>query len=49
VRVTVAADRPVHVYADGEPLGPVPVTIELRPAAVDVLAAPGAPGLGAVP
>jgi diacylglycerol kinase (ATP) len=47
--VSVDADRPVHVYADGEPLGTVPVRIEVRRAAIDVLAAPSAPGLGGPP
>jgi YegS/Rv2252/BmrU family lipid kinase len=48
-RVAVDADRPVHVYADGEHLGTVPVAIEVRRAAIDVLAAPSAPGLGSPP
>ena len=35
--VRVAADRPFTVYADGDPIGELPVTISCRPAAVQVL------------
>lgn len=37
--LTVTADRPFTVYADGDPIGELPVTIRVRPAAVDVLLA----------
>ncbi len=44
-RVTVAADRPLAVFADGEPAGGLPAGIEIVPAALRVLAAADAPGL----
>jgi YegS/Rv2252/BmrU family lipid kinase len=43
-RVELDADRPLAVYADGEPAGTLPATFEVRPAAVTVLAADPAPG-----
>ena len=43
-RVELDADRPLAVYADGEPAGALPATFELRPAAITVLAADPAPG-----
>jgi YegS/Rv2252/BmrU family lipid kinase len=43
-RVDLAADRPLAVYADGEPSGTLPATFEVRPAALAVLAADPAPG-----
>jgi YegS/Rv2252/BmrU family lipid kinase len=43
-RVELDADRPLHLYADGEPAGTLPATFEVRPAAVTVLAADPAPG-----
>ena len=43
-RVELDADRPLSVYADGEPAGTLPATFEVRPAAVTVLAADPAPG-----
>jgi diacylglycerol kinase (ATP) len=43
-RVELEADRPLHVYADGEAAGTLPATFEVRPAAVTVLAADPAPG-----
>jgi diacylglycerol kinase (ATP) len=43
-RVELAADRPLAVYADGEPAGGLPATFSVRPAAITVLAADGAPG-----
>jgi diacylglycerol kinase (ATP) len=43
-RVELAADRPLAVYADGEPAGSLPATFEALPAAITVLAADGAPG-----
>jgi YegS/Rv2252/BmrU family lipid kinase len=42
--VELDADRPLHVYADGEPAGTLPATFEVRPAALTVLAADPAPG-----
>lgn len=35
--ITVSADRPFTVYADGDPIGELPVTIRCRPGAVSVL------------
>jgi YegS/Rv2252/BmrU family lipid kinase len=46
-RVELDADRPLAVYADGEPAGTVPATFEVRPAAITVLAADPAPGFPA--
>jgi YegS/Rv2252/BmrU family lipid kinase len=43
-RVELDADRPLHVYADGEPAGTLPATFVVRPAALTVLAADPAPG-----
>jgi YegS/Rv2252/BmrU family lipid kinase len=43
-RVELEADRPLAVYADGEPAGTLPATFEVRPAAIAVLAADPAPG-----
>ena len=43
-RVELDADRPLAVYADGEPVGTLPATFEVRPAAITVLAADPAPG-----
>ena len=43
-RVELEADRPLAVYADGEPAGTLPATFEVRPAAITVLAADPAPG-----
>jgi YegS/Rv2252/BmrU family lipid kinase len=42
--VELDADRPLHVYADGEPAGTLPATFEVRPAALTVLAADPARG-----
>jgi diacylglycerol kinase (ATP) len=42
--VELDADRPLHVYADGEPAGTLPATFEVRRAALTVLAADPAPG-----
>jgi YegS/Rv2252/BmrU family lipid kinase len=36
--VTIAADRPFTVYADGDPIGDLPVTVRSLPAAVQVIA-----------
>ena len=44
-RVELDADRPLTVYADGEPAGTLPATFEVHPAAITVLAADPAPGL----
>lgn len=35
--LTIAADRPFEVYADGDPIAPLPVTIRVRPQALRVL------------
>jgi YegS/Rv2252/BmrU family lipid kinase len=43
-RVELDADRPLAVYADGEPAGSLPATFEVRRAAITVLATDGAPG-----
>jgi YegS/Rv2252/BmrU family lipid kinase len=45
--VELDADRPLAVYADGEPVGALPATFEVRPAAITVLAADPAPGFPA--
>jgi diacylglycerol kinase (ATP) len=45
-RVELAADRPRAVYADGEHAGKLPMAFEVEPAALAVLAAADAPGLG---
>ncbi|MEV4706103.1 diacylglycerol kinase family protein [Actinoplanes sp. NPDC049316] len=37
--VTVATDRPLRCYADGEPLPPGPVTVRVRPAALRLIGA----------
>jgi diacylglycerol kinase (ATP) len=42
--IELAADRPLAVYADGEPAGTLPATFEVRRAAITVLAADPAPG-----
>ncbi|MET8150448.1 diacylglycerol/lipid kinase family protein [Actinoplanes sp. NPDC049668] len=41
-QVTVAADRPLPVYADGEPLGRAPVTVRVRPSALRLIGVPRA-------
>jgi YegS/Rv2252/BmrU family lipid kinase len=46
-RVELDADRPLAVYADGEPAGTLPAAFEVRPAAITVLAADPAPGFPA--
>jgi YegS/Rv2252/BmrU family lipid kinase len=46
-RVELDADRPLAVYADGEPAGTLPATFEVRPAAITVLATDPAPGFPA--
>ena len=45
--VELDADRPLAVYADGEPAGTLPATFTVRPAAITVLAADRAPGFPA--
>jgi diacylglycerol kinase family enzyme len=35
--VTVVADRPLSVYADGDPLGLVPLELTVAPAAITVM------------
>jgi diacylglycerol kinase (ATP) len=44
-RVELAADRPLAVHLEGELAGTVPVTFEVVPGAIQVLAADHAPGL----
>ena len=46
-RVELDGDRPLAVYADGEPAGSLPATFAVQPAAITVLAADGAPGFAA--
>jgi diacylglycerol kinase (ATP) len=41
-KVEVEADRRVLVYADGEPIGPLPAIFEIRPGALAVVVGPGA-------
>ena len=43
-RVELDADRPLAVYADGEPAGTLPATFQVRRAAITVLATDDAPG-----
>jgi YegS/Rv2252/BmrU family lipid kinase len=38
--VTISADRPFTMYADGDPIGELPVRVRAVPAAVNVLVAP---------
>ena len=40
-RVRISADRPFVVYADGDPIGELPVEIEAVPAAVRVMVPAG--------
>jgi diacylglycerol kinase family enzyme len=35
--VTITADRPFAVYADGDPIADLPVTVRALPAAVKVI------------
>jgi diacylglycerol kinase (ATP) len=44
-RVSVSANRPVQVYADGEPVGPLPAIFDVVPRALAVVAGPDAKGL----
>ena len=37
LEVRIAADRPFALYADGDPIGDLPVTMRVRPRAVRVL------------
>ncbi|HYI32932.1 MAG TPA: diacylglycerol kinase family protein [Glaciibacter sp.] len=48
-RITIDADVPLNIYADGELIGPLPATIETSPAAVKVLVPMASPALGSVP
>jgi diacylglycerol kinase (ATP) len=41
-QVRIAADRPLSVLGDGETIGALPATFHVRPAALTVVAAPGA-------
>ncbi len=47
--ITVRADRPFVVYADGDPIGELPVTIRALPGAVRVLMPAGADPAGSGP
>lgn len=38
--LTLAADRPLHLYGDGEPVSPLPATARIRPSALRLLAPP---------
>jgi diacylglycerol kinase family enzyme len=38
--ISVDADRPFQVYADGDPIADLPATIRVRPGALRVLAPP---------
>lgn len=40
--VSIAADRPLSILGDGETIGVLPATFSIRPAALTVVAAPGA-------
>jgi diacylglycerol kinase (ATP) len=44
VSVEVRANRALQVYADGEPLGPLPATFESVPGALSVVVGPDAKG-----
>jgi len=41
-RVRIDADRPFAVYADGDPIGALPITLHVLPGALDVLLPAGA-------
>lgn len=43
-RVRIETDRPLYLYADGEEVGPLPVTLTVDPAALDVVAPPSSGG-----
>jgi diacylglycerol kinase (ATP) len=43
--VTLAADRGMQVYADGERVGPLPAEFEVMPAALPVVTGPDAKGI----
>lgn len=40
-RVTISADRPVPVFADGDYLSEMPISMEIRPAALKLVMPPG--------
>jgi YegS/Rv2252/BmrU family lipid kinase len=44
IEATVRADRPFVMYADGDPIAPLPARIRLLPKAIEVLAPPPAAG-----
>jgi diacylglycerol kinase (ATP) len=44
--VTVEANRKMLVYADGERVGPLPATFEVRPGALPIVVGPDAKGIG---
>ena len=35
--VRIASDRPFSLYADGDPVGDLPITVRIRPGAIAVL------------
>jgi diacylglycerol kinase family enzyme len=35
--VRIASDRPFALYADGDPVGDLPITVRIRPGAIAVL------------
>ncbi|MFC3299409.1 diacylglycerol kinase family lipid kinase [Arthrobacter agilis] len=41
--VEIAADRPLNAYADGELVGPLPVTVVVEPSSLRMLLPPGEP------
>jgi len=47
-RITIDADVPLNIYADGELIGPLPATIETSPSAVKVLVPMVSPALRTV-
>ena len=46
--VAISADRPFVLYADGDPIGELPVRVRAVPAAVKVIVPRGTPGAGAL-
>jgi len=44
-RIAIEADRRVLVYADGERVGPAPVTIEVVPEALSMVVGPNPPAI----
>ena len=44
-RITLEADRPMRIHADGEQVGPLPAVFEVVPAALPVVVGPDAKGI----